>query len=119
MVVITERKAFDQAARERRQKRGGGKVLGTFELVDGDEEGKALAAGAPEPNPEFAAQVADECRRLFGLLRDDSLRQTAQLKMEGYTNEEIASRMKCSLRSIARKLELIRRTWQEQEGFGS
>src|SRR5215469_6728517 len=36
LVVITERKALDQAQRERRQKRGGGKILGILELADAD-----------------------------------------------------------------------------------
>ena len=54
------------------------------------------AAGAG-PTPEFAALVADECRRLMGRLRDDSLRKVAHLRMEGYTNEEVASLLECSL----------------------
>ena len=109
LVVITERKAFDQATSERRQKRGGGKVLGTPHLPDGDGTGRD--AVLPEPTPELAAMMADECRRLLGLLRDDSLRLVANLRMEGYTNEEVADRLGCSVRSVARKLELIRRTW--------
>lgn len=120
LVVITERKALDLAARERRQKRGGGRVLGTPDLPDGDRPGRGLAGiASPEPTPEFAAQVADECGRLLGRLRDDGLRQVARLKMEGHTNEEVAERLGCSLRSVARKLELIRRTWQDEEGSGS
>jgi DNA-directed RNA polymerase specialized sigma24 family protein len=112
LVVITERKAFDQAQRERRQKRGGGRVLGTPDLVDADQGGRGIAGiAAPEPTPEFAALMADECGRLLGRLRDDSLREVARLRMEGYTNEEVADRLGCSLRSVARKLELIRRTW--------
>ena len=119
LVVITERKALDQAQRERRQKRGGGKILGTPDLPDADGRAGGLAGVAsPEPTPEFAAQVADECGRLLGKLRDDGLRQAAQLKMEGYTNEEVAERLGCSLRSVARKLELIRRTWEDEEGAG-
>jgi hypothetical protein len=31
--------------------------------------------------------------------------------MEGYTNQEVADQLRCSLRSVSRKLELIRRTW--------
>ncbi len=116
LVVITERKALDQATRERRQKRGGGKILGTPDLLDGDLG--VRGAASPEPTPEFAAMVADECARLLGRLRDDGLRRVAQLKMEGYTNEEVAERMGCSLRGVARKLELIRRTWQDEGGAG-
>ena len=38
--------------------------------------------------------------------------------MEGYTNEEIADRLGCSLRSVARKVELVRRTWLGEGGTG-
>ena len=106
LVVITERKAFDQGQRERRQKRGGGNVLGMSDLPDGGKVGRGGVL--PQPTPELAAMMADECRCLLGRLRDDSLRLVANLRMEGYTNEEIADRLGCSLRSVARKLELIR-----------
>jgi DNA-binding CsgD family transcriptional regulator len=59
----------------------------------------------------LAALVADECRRLFARLRDESLREVARLRMEGYTDQEIADQLGCSVRTVARKVELIRRTW--------
>src|SRR5262249_34150836 len=63
LVIITERKAVDQARRQRRQKRGGGKILGTPERADDDLQGRSVAdLTSPEPTPEFAALVADECR---------------------------------------------------------
>ena len=43
--------------------------------------------------PELAAMFAEECRRRLDDLRDDSLRQIAILRLEGYTNEEIAGRL--------------------------
>ena len=68
LVVITVRKALDQARRERRQKRGGGKIVGMPEAwPTRDREGRASRASpAREPTPEFAALVADECRDLLG-----------------------------------------------------
>jgi DNA-directed RNA polymerase specialized sigma24 family protein len=112
LVVITERKAIDQAVRERRGKRGSGKVFGLPEpgIEDHFGEERVCLTGA-SPTPEFAALMADECRSLLGLLRDDSLRQVARLRMEGYTNEEVARQLECSLRTVARKIEIIRRTW--------
>ena len=116
LVIITERKALDQAQHERREKRGGGRVIGMTSPGDAVHPGggTALIADAM-PTPEFAAMIADECRNLLGKLRDDSLRQVALLRMEGYTNEEVADRLGCSLRTIARKIELIRRTWTGEE----
>jgi DNA-directed RNA polymerase specialized sigma24 family protein len=120
LVVITERKALDQARRMRRQKRGGGKIRGMPRRAGGDLESVGFAdPPAPEPTPEFAALVAEQCRNLLGRLRDDSLRDVARLRMEGYTNEEVSERLDCSLRTVARKLELIRRTWADEGGAGS
>jgi DNA-directed RNA polymerase specialized sigma24 family protein len=115
LVVITERKAIDQVLSERRWKRGRGKILGTPDLGDGDrQEGGAAGLACPSPSPEIAAMVSDECRRLLALLGDDTLRQVAELRMEGYTNEEVAGQLRCSLRSVARKVERIRRTWLDE-----
>ncbi len=119
LVIITERKAIDQARCELRQKRGGGRVVQLVGSEEPDESGGGVACVADSlPTPEFAAQVADECRRLLGRLRDDSLRQVALLRMEGYGNDEIANQVGCSLRSVARKIELIRRTWADEEPRG-
>jgi RNA polymerase sigma factor (sigma-70 family) len=66
-----------------------------------------------EPSPSFAAEIADEVRRLFDLLDDDTLRTVARLKLEGYTNPEIAELLDVSERTVSRKLERIRSEWQE------
>jgi DNA-directed RNA polymerase specialized sigma24 family protein len=64
-----------------------------------------------EPTPAFAAMVADECRRLLEALGDETLRRIALLRMEGYADPEIAARLGCGLRTVGRKLDLIRKTW--------
>ena len=69
-----------------------------------------------EPTPELAAQVADECRRLLGLLRDESLRSVALWKMEGYTHEEIAAKLGCVRYTVDRKLKAIRHIWEGERG---
>jgi DNA-directed RNA polymerase specialized sigma24 family protein len=120
LVVITERKAIDQAHRERRQKRGGGRIRSIAGAADSSSpQGELVYLAGTEPTPEFAAQVADECRLLLGVLRDDSLRVVARLRMEGYSNKEVADQLGCSLRTIARKVELIRRSWLTENGIAS
>jgi hypothetical protein len=52
--------------------------------------------------------VTDECRCVPGRFRDNSLRQVVRLRMEGHTNEEVVDRLGCSLRTVARKVEIIR-----------
>ena len=67
-----------------------------------------------EPTPEFAALTTDEYRRLLALLGEPKLQQIATWKMEGYTNKEIAAKLDCGLRSIERKLRIIRDIWEQE-----
>jgi DNA-directed RNA polymerase specialized sigma24 family protein len=116
LVTITLRKARDLRRQACQQKRGGGKVLGESELLDTVD---CAAAGLEhvvgrEPSPEFAVQVAEECRWLLSRLGDATLQSLALLKMEGYTNAEVAARLGCGLRSVERKLRLIRKIWAKE-----
>jgi DNA-directed RNA polymerase specialized sigma24 family protein len=115
LVVITARKACDLASRERRLKRGGGKVSGESALrsPDGEQGGIAEVIGR-EPTPEFAVQVAEQYQQLLSVLPDDELRTVAVRKMEGCTNEEIAEQLGRSLATVERKLHLIRRIWEKE-----
>ncbi|HEV2968488.1 MAG TPA: ECF-type sigma factor [Pirellulales bacterium] len=110
LVVLTVRKAQDLVKHERRQKRGGGSPAGPL----GSDGAEWEAITSHEPTPEFAAMVAENCDRLLAML-DEPLRQIALLKLEAYTSAEIAARLDCGLRTIERRLELIRRTWQGAE----
>jgi DNA-directed RNA polymerase specialized sigma24 family protein len=118
LVRITERKAADLARRERAQKRGGGRVV-----THATPSGAADFSGAEspidrvvgrEPSPAFAAQVAEECRRLLDQLDDGNLRQMAIWKMEGFGNAEIAAKLNCAVPTVERRLRLIRKTWERE-----
>jgi DNA-directed RNA polymerase specialized sigma24 family protein len=113
LVTITARKAHNRRRDEGRQKRGGGRVIGEGALAGADPMGDDFLAQVvgSEPTPEFAAMVTDEYRRLFGSLADESLRVVALLKLEGHSNEEIAKSLDCGLRTVERKLEVIRKRW--------
>ena len=113
LVTITARKAHNQRRNEGRQKRGGGRVVGQGAMAGANPIGDDFMAQVVgnEPTPEFAAMVADEYRRMFGSLADESLRIVAGLKLEGHSNDEIAKHLDCSLRTVERKLEVIRKRW--------
>ncbi len=81
--------------------------------VSGDEDVRILLSR--EPTPEEAASMADECRRLLGLLDEPDLRQIAIWKVEGWTNEEIATKINCVPRTIERKLNRIRILWKDEQ----
>ena len=62
--------------------------------------------------PDFAVQVAEEYQLLLAGLEDDTLRSIAVWKLEGYTNEEIAGKLDCSVATVERKLRRIRNAWE-------
>jgi DNA-directed RNA polymerase specialized sigma24 family protein len=115
LVTITARKALHLARDEHSQKRGGGALHDEAAL--GDRDGSAAEDAAleqflgREPTPAFAAQVAEEFQRLLGSLGDAELRTIAVWKMEGYTTEEMAAKLRRAPRTVERKLDLIRRRW--------
>lgn len=114
LVVITARKATHLIRDQGRQKRGNGRVRSVGAL---DSSGNQLAIErlvGNEPSPEFAARLAEEYERLLGLLDDDQ-RAIALAKMEGLTNEQIAARLNRALRTVERKLKLIRTIWEQSE----
>ena len=49
------------------------------------------------------------------MLEDETLRQIAQRKLEGYESAEIAAVLGVSSRTVDRKLRLIREIWSEEE----
>lgn len=119
LMTITVRKAYAQVQRQKRLKRGGGRVVEEAVLRGPRADSPFDPSSAPglemiagdEPTPEFAAMVAEEYRRLLDALEDDGLRQVAISRMEGYTCDEIAGQLGCARRTVARRLDLIRKTW--------
>lgn len=117
LVKMTVRKAIDQNRHQTRLRRGGGEVRGESvflnRAVDDEQQAFAHVVG-DEPTPEFAAMMAEQITRLMNLLGDNELRQLALAKMEGYTNQELATAMDCSERTIERRLKLIRAKCMEE-----
>jgi len=115
LVTVTARKSLRTIQQENRLKNGGGRVIAETDLPQ-SEEGKGNALDrvmGREPSPEFAEQVADECRRLLALLDDDTLRSIAIWKMESYTNAEIAAKLGCIESTVERKVRMIRGIWEK------
>jgi RNA polymerase sigma factor (sigma-70 family) len=122
LVAITERKAINQLRNQARLKRGGGKVRGESVFRRGDHDdlpGKLDGRPGIEPTPDMAALLAEDLRLLLERLTDDELRKIALLKMEGWTNPEIAAKTGRSLPTIERRLRLIRDIWgsHDQQPF--
>ncbi len=114
LMVLTARKLCDYQAQEQAQKRGGGRVAAFSELDERSRRAAAIdAVLSREPTPEVAALFVEGCERLLRRLEGD-LRTIALGKMEGRSNRELATQLNCGLRTIERRLELIRRIWTEE-----
>jgi DNA-directed RNA polymerase specialized sigma24 family protein len=105
LVVLTVRKAQDQLKRGRRQKRGGGRAFDPVELDD------LLSA---EPSPDVVAAAMESCEGMLNRL-EGPLREIATLKLSGHNNADVARQLGCGLRTVERRLELIRRIWEDCE----
>ena len=114
LVVMTRHKATKQVRFQAAQKRGGTNVRG--HSIVGKLHADENAGGfdiffGNDPTPELLVQVQEEQERLFGLLSEDQHRRIAQLRLQGYSVEEMAQELGISNRSIKRKLALIREAW--------
>jgi RNA polymerase sigma factor (sigma-70 family) len=103
LVTIAARKSINELNRQRARKRDRG-----LEKRRADDD---MLAGTG-PSPEFALMVTELIDTLADGLGDETLRTIVALKLEGYTNEEIASKLGVSARTIVRKLNRIRQEWE-------
>jgi DNA-directed RNA polymerase specialized sigma24 family protein len=114
LVVITARKAAHLIRDQGRQRRGGGSV--PLPPRAGGDDGQLLdLILSREPAPDLAAQMAEQCQHLLNHLGNKELEQIALWRMEGYSVNEIAAKLECAPRSVKRKLQLIRNTWEKEE----
>lgn len=119
LATITIRKVTAQRRRALAAKRGGGQVRGESVFQQPGKEGERLAGLAEilmDENrmPELADDVAHMCRDLLDQLGDERLKRTAILKMEGYTNQEIADQLGCSVPRAKQLLARIRDKWRRE-----
>jgi len=98
--LFTVRKALKLQEKERAQKRGGGRVVTGLPL---DQE------EAPVSEAEFDFL----CTELLELLEPE-LRSFALLHLIGHKNQDIAEELNCAVRTVERKLQLIRAIWGEE-----
>lgn len=119
LAAITARKVIDYQRHLTQQKRGGGRVRGDSALQGGDQDHGPAGFDkllGHDVTPEAKLIAAEEFQRLMGLLDDDRLREIAQYKLDGFTNEEIGQRLGLACRSIERKLQRIRTVWAGELG---
>jgi DNA-directed RNA polymerase specialized sigma24 family protein len=71
---------------------------------------------AEGPSEAFFDRVVTEANRLFEVLPNNELREVATLRMHGYTNSEIATRLETSLATVKRRLSVVKRLLASELG---
>lgn len=112
LLMLTERSMADQFRRTSARKRGGN-ATSTAAVRDITEIDQLAD---DEPGPEFVAAFNDSLARAIYRLGQETTREVALLRMEGYENQEIAEQLDISLSSVERKLRVIREVWREEFG---
>ena len=103
LVKITVHKTLRQIAFHKRAKRDAAKEAG-----QGDGESDHLMAVlASEPTPEETTTLLDQMEHFLSKLRPED-RRIIEMRMEGYSNVEIANRLGITDRKIRRLMERVR-----------
>ena len=61
--------------------------------------------------PELVEDVYKQCNELLAQLPDEALRVTAEMKLEGCSNEEISDLLHCQIEQTKDRLRKIRQLW--------
>jgi RNA polymerase sigma factor (sigma-70 family) len=114
LVTIVTRKAVNRLKKDRALKRGGRHNESDQFRQEGDGHFRAFAELiADEPAPEALAELNEELHRRLSLLDGEMLREVALLRLEGFTNQEIAEQLNVAERTVRRKINRIRQEWTE------
>ena len=103
LVTITAHKVLNQVRGQKCRKRGRDFARVPFQPED---------LTAATPTPEFCAVMRDQLNHLMSQLTDDGLRAIAQMRLEGYSNREISTKIGRSVPTVERRLRLIRACWK-------
>jgi RNA polymerase sigma-70 factor, ECF subfamily len=105
LCAIALTKVREQTRYHLRQKRGLDREVHQADVSASDAR-RLFDRADDEPTPAEAAEFADQFTQLVAGL-DDEERQLVDLKLQQFTNEEIAERMGCSERTVRRILKRV------------
>ena len=113
LAMLVDRRAIDQLRKINTKKAGNGEVRGESIFIVSGAPTKVGIAGIPDmvPTPELAFEMTELFSDRIASLNNDKYREIALLKMQGFTNREIAEQLATSLRTIERRLDQIRSIW--------
>lgn len=114
LAMLVIRKSADQIRRINAEKAGNKKVRGDSINKNSDQIPVIERVQDMSPGAVEASEFSELVEKRLMQLSDDSYRKIALLKLDQYTNQEIADRLNSTLRTIERKLKKIRETWSEK-----
>ena len=117
LIIITARKVTRERRREMAEKRGRGTTRGesAFIVAGRIDDCYGINQVLDENQmPESASRVLKTYEELLPQISDQKTRNTAMLRMEGYTNPEIAEKMKCSVVRVEQRISKIRKVWKRE-----
>jgi DNA-directed RNA polymerase specialized sigma24 family protein len=111
MLVITCQKISNRHRFDHQQRRDIRRTLtdSVFYTSDAAQMEHNSPLISTEPAPEFVAEFVETCENLFDKFDDPMLEKITTLRMEGFSDSEIATQLDCSRRTVQRRLEIIRR----------
>jgi len=113
LVIITTRKILNSAKFHDREKRGGGKVKGASAIERGAEIKMLNGLFAQNSDPAAFVEFELTCQELLNALPDEGYRRITLMRLEGFSNKEIALKIGCSSRTIDRKLDAVALVWAD------
>jgi RNA polymerase sigma-70 factor (ECF subfamily) len=117
LVTITLNKVRNANRRHRRKKRDVRRTQSEGGVTGLEDAGCVFdLMGDEAPTPEEAVALAEELEQRLRDLEaagDPDLPRIAGLKLDGYSNRQIAEALKLTERAIERKLGRIRKCWAE------
>jgi RNA polymerase sigma factor (sigma-70 family) len=117
LLRITKQKTVDHIRRETAQKRGGLQTIAESDFDATHRTGTEFSLDqlmSDDPTPDYLIMLGEQFDRLLSYLRDDTLRSIALMRIEGYTMQEVAEQTGTALRTVERKVQLIRSCWQQE-----
>ncbi|CAN5302496.1 ECF-type sigma factor [soil metagenome] len=116
LLLLTARKISNRQRHDQQQRRDVHRTLSDSIYTSPNEIPSCFElVNSREPTPEFAAEFVDTCEHLYQSLNDPTLQQVVTLRLEGYTDSDVANRLNCSRRTVQRRLEVIRRHCERLE----
>jgi RNA polymerase sigma factor (sigma-70 family) len=106
LCAITLTKVREQARFHQRKKRDLTQEM-ALNTNASDSSATRFEPAAAGPSPAEAVEFADQFQQLM-LALDDEERQLVDLKLQQYTNDEVAERLGCSERTVRRLLKQVR-----------